>query len=399
MPGRAISPCRVPQARLRAHRAQRPEGLSRRRHRLALADRDAAPRGFCDKGDSRHLRVARRRGPTGSRSTISTFPPAATSPTPRSTTSSPTSSPSSTRWRNGSREDQPPPAGRSWSATSTSRRSNTTSGATRRSSTSSATRRSKSRSCTAPRRPAPGPTRCAASCRRPEALHVVELSLARLGQGRQGPPPRPRLGEPGARRRRELDAGAARRARLGAPLRSRAGDRRTGALGCATAKRPGGTTAWRLVNWAALFLLALVVVAIAAARISSIAPCPPIPARSPSRPDGGRASGATATAPHIFAANLDDAARALGYLHASERLYQMEIKRRVGQGRDRRDRRRRSRRSTASSARSASTARRRAASPRCRRGRSSGCRPMPTASTPSSTAARCRPSSSSSATT
>ena len=38
-------------------------------------------------------------------------------------------------------------------------------------------------------------------------------------------------------------------------------------------------------------------------------------------------------APHIFAANLDDAARALGYLHASERLYQMEINRRVGQGR------------------------------------------------------------------
>jgi penicillin amidase len=37
--------------------------------------------------------------------------------------------------------------------------------------------------------------------------------------------------------------------------------------------------------------------------------------------------------PHIFAANLDDAARALGYLHASERLYEMEINRRVGQGR------------------------------------------------------------------
>ncbi len=37
--------------------------------------------------------------------------------------------------------------------------------------------------------------------------------------------------------------------------------------------------------------------------------------------------------PHIFAASLDDAARALGYVHASERLYQMEIQRRVGQGR------------------------------------------------------------------
>lgn len=37
--------------------------------------------------------------------------------------------------------------------------------------------------------------------------------------------------------------------------------------------------------------------------------------------------------PHIFAANADDAARALGYIHASERLYQMEIQRRAGQGR------------------------------------------------------------------
>ena len=37
--------------------------------------------------------------------------------------------------------------------------------------------------------------------------------------------------------------------------------------------------------------------------------------------------------PHIFAPNMNDAARALGYLHASERLYQMEISRRVGQGR------------------------------------------------------------------
>jgi acyl-homoserine lactone acylase PvdQ len=37
--------------------------------------------------------------------------------------------------------------------------------------------------------------------------------------------------------------------------------------------------------------------------------------------------------PHIFAASRDDAARALGYLHASERLFQMELSRRVGQGR------------------------------------------------------------------
>jgi penicillin G amidase len=37
--------------------------------------------------------------------------------------------------------------------------------------------------------------------------------------------------------------------------------------------------------------------------------------------------------PHIFAASTDDAARALGYLHASERLFQMEAERRGGQGR------------------------------------------------------------------
>src|SRR5271165_2651698 len=37
--------------------------------------------------------------------------------------------------------------------------------------------------------------------------------------------------------------------------------------------------------------------------------------------------------PHIFAVSMDDAARALGYLHASERLFQMEAQRRGGQGR------------------------------------------------------------------
>src|SRR3974390_3417076 len=37
--------------------------------------------------------------------------------------------------------------------------------------------------------------------------------------------------------------------------------------------------------------------------------------------------------PHIFAASLDDAARALGFLHASERLFEMESQRRAGQGR------------------------------------------------------------------
>ncbi|MDE1900690.1 MAG: penicillin acylase family protein [Alphaproteobacteria bacterium] len=37
--------------------------------------------------------------------------------------------------------------------------------------------------------------------------------------------------------------------------------------------------------------------------------------------------------PHIFAQDKDDAAFALGYVHASERLFQMEMQRRAGQGR------------------------------------------------------------------
>jgi penicillin amidase len=37
--------------------------------------------------------------------------------------------------------------------------------------------------------------------------------------------------------------------------------------------------------------------------------------------------------PHIFAATWEDAARALGYTHAGERLFQMEMQRRAGQGR------------------------------------------------------------------
>ncbi len=36
--------------------------------------------------------------------------------------------------------------------------------------------------------------------------------------------------------------------------------------------------------------------------------------------------------PHIFANDMNDAARALGYVHAGERLFQMELQRRAGQG-------------------------------------------------------------------
>ena len=59
--------------------------------------------------------------------------------------------------------------------------------------------------------------------RQREALHLVELSLARLAEGQQGTAVGPYLGQPGARRFRERDARSARRPRLGAPIRPRAG--------------------------------------------------------------------------------------------------------------------------------------------------------------------------------
>ena len=91
--------------------------------------------------------------------------------------------------------------------------------------------------------------------------------------------------------------------------------------------------------------------------------------------------------PHIFAASMDDAARALGYLHASERLFQMEIQRRVGQGRIAEIQRPgpsqgRSLHPHARLLPRGRNAASRALSP----GRRSACRPMPTASTPFSTA-------------
>ncbi len=91
----------------------------------------------------------------------------------------------------------------------------------------------------------------------------------------------------------------------------------------------------RLLKAALKFLAALVVVAVAGAAYlfyrampaySGSVVLPGLSAETRVWRDGYGA-------PHIFAANLDDAARALGYLHASERLYQMEINRRAGQGR------------------------------------------------------------------
>ena len=92
---------------------------------------------------------------------------------------------------------------------------------------------------------------------------------------------------------------------------------------------------WRLLKWAAGLVLTLIVVAtLAGAYLFTRA--------MPTYSGAERLPGLSAEArvwrdaygvPHIFAASMDDAARVLGYLHASERLFQMEIQRRVGQGR------------------------------------------------------------------
>ena len=59
----------------------------------------------------------------------------------------------------------------------------------------------------------------------------------------QGPPPRPHLGQPGARRLRQVDARPARRPRLGAPFRPRAGHGGIGPVGlCPSSRlREGGS--------------------------------------------------------------------------------------------------------------------------------------------------------------
>lgn len=93
--------------------------------------------------------------------------------------------------------------------------------------------------------------------------------------------------------------------------------------------------AWRLIRWTAGLVFALiVVVALACAYVFYRA----MPVYSGAEKLPGLSAEVRVWrdaygVPHIFAASMDDAARALGYLHASERLFQMEIQRRVGQGR------------------------------------------------------------------
>ncbi|MGO8798854.1 MAG: penicillin acylase family protein [Roseiarcus sp.] len=91
----------------------------------------------------------------------------------------------------------------------------------------------------------------------------------------------------------------------------------------------------RIVKWALIVVVAVVVLAAGAVAALFYRAMPDYAgaARLPGLTGETRVYRDTYGVPHIFAPTMDDAARALGYLHASERLYQMEILRRAGQGR------------------------------------------------------------------
>jgi penicillin amidase len=93
--------------------------------------------------------------------------------------------------------------------------------------------------------------------------------------------------------------------------------------------------AWRWINRAASFILALIVVALLAGAYLFYRAMPTASGATnlPGLSTEARVWRDHFGVPHVFAASMDDAARALGYVHASERMFQMEIMRRVGQGR------------------------------------------------------------------
>ncbi len=94
-------------------------------------------------------------------------------------------------------------------------------------------------------------------------------------------------------------------------------------------------TTRRLIKWAASSALTLVVVATFACAYLFYRAMPTYSGdeRLPGLASEARVWRDNYGVPHIFASSIDDAARALGYLHASERMFQMDILRRVGQGR------------------------------------------------------------------
>ena len=91
----------------------------------------------------------------------------------------------------------------------------------------------------------------------------------------------------------------------------------------------------RLIKWAASLAFSLVVLATLAGVYLFYRAMPAYSGaeRLPGLSSEARVWRDAHGVPHIFAGSMDDAARALGYLHASERMFQMDILRRVGQGR------------------------------------------------------------------
>jgi penicillin amidase len=91
----------------------------------------------------------------------------------------------------------------------------------------------------------------------------------------------------------------------------------------------------RIVKWALIVVVALVVLTVGAVSALFYRAMPDYAgaAALPGLSAEVRVYRDAYGAPHIFAATMDDAARAMGYVHASERLLEMELQRRTGQGR------------------------------------------------------------------
>ena len=78
-----------------------------------------------------------------------------------------------------------------------------------------------------------------------KALHLVELSLARLDEERPRPPPRPHLGDARPRPTRDRHVSAQSRPRLEAPIRPRAGHRDVSLRGYASLRHSGAAASLR----------------------------------------------------------------------------------------------------------------------------------------------------------
>jgi penicillin G amidase len=100
-------------------------------------------------------------------------------------------------------------------------------------------------------------------------------------------------------------------------------------------RRQGGFMLARFLKWALIVVVVIVVAAVGAVAFLFYRAMPDYAGAASLPGLGGevRVYRDAHGVPHIFASDMNDAARALGYVHASERLYQMEIQRRAGQGR------------------------------------------------------------------